>query len=98
MYVEKNKFPRIRVNLSPYINLFFLSINKSFSVEKYIFPLYNFIAHCGEILFFSNAYLSATYKDCFSVVKITIFFEEKDGKQPVPSVLHIFEKKKISSI
>ncbi len=94
MYVEKNKFPRIRVNLSPYINLFFLSINKSFSVEKYIFPLYNFIAHCGEILFFSNAYLSATYKDCFSVVKITIFFEEKDGKQLVSSALRILKKRK----
>jgi len=73
MYVEKNKFPRILVNLSPYINLFFFSINKSFSVEKYIFPLYNFIAHRGEILLFSNAYLSATYKYCFSMVKITIF-------------------------
>ena len=88
MYVEKNKFPRIRVNLSPYINLFFLSINKSFSVEKYIFPLYNFIAHCGEILFFSNAYLSATYKN--------YFFEEKDGKQLVLSALRILKKRKFS--
>lgn len=32
------------------------------------------------------------------MVKITIFFEEKDGKQPVLSVLRIFEKKKISSL
>lgn len=88
MYVEKNKFLRIRVNLSPYINLFFLSINKSFSVEKYIFPLYNFIAHCGEILFFSNAYLSATYK--------SYFFEEKDGKQLVSSALRILKKRKFS--
>jgi hypothetical protein len=37
-------------------------------------------------------------KAVFSMVKITIFFEEKDGKQPVPSVLRIFEKKKISSL
>lgn len=94
MYVEKNKFLRIRVNLSPYINLFFLSINKSFSVEKYIFLLYNFIAHCGEILFFSNAYLSATYKDCFSMVKITIFSKKKTEKQPVPSALRILKKRK----
>lgn len=90
MYVEKNKFLRIRVNLSPYINLFFLSINKSFSVEKYIFPLYNFIAHCGEILFFSNAYLSATYK--------SYFFEEKDGKTTRVFRLTYIEKKKIFSI
>lgn len=80
MYVEKNKFPSIRVNLSPYINIFFLSINKSFSVEKYIFPLYNFITHCGEILFFSNAYLSATYKGCFFYGKNYYFFRRKRRK------------------
>jgi len=51
-----------------------------------------------EILFFSNAYLSATYKSCFFYGKNYYFFEEKDGKQPVPSVLRIFEKKKISSL
>ena len=32
------------------------------------------------------------------MVKITIFFEEKDGKQLVSSALRIFEKKKISSL
>ena len=94
MYVEKNKFPRIRVNLSPYINIFFLSINKSFPVEKYIFPLYNFIAHRGEILFFSNAYLSATYKDCFSMVKITIFRRKRRKNNPcLPSYVYLKRRK-----
>lgn len=84
MYVEKNKFPRIRVNLSPHINLFFPFIILLLTVEK----------------FYSSLMLiyQPLIKAVFSMVKITIFFEEKDGKQPVPSVLRIFEKKKISSL
>jgi len=53
-----------------------------------------FCCDSEEIIFFSNAYLSATYKRCFFDGKNYYFFEEKDGKQLVSSALRILKKRK----